>query len=178
MGGRGGGAMATMMTGMMGVLGERILVNGSLQTSRTVERRAHRLRLLNGSNTRTYKLAWNDGLPLTVIGTDGGLLAAPLQRDYVMLSPGERLELWVDFAAVQPGAERTLRSLAFEGGIDMGGMMGGGASLPDGAAFDVHRFKVGSGESPREVLPGRYRRASPRPSRAARSMPGGPRSSR
>ena len=38
--------------------------------------RPHRLRLLNACNTRTLKLAWSDGSPLTVIATDGGLLAA------------------------------------------------------------------------------------------------------
>ena len=150
----GCGGMGSMMAGMMGVLGERILVNGSLQSGREVERRAYRLRLLNGSNTRTYKLAWDDATPLTVIGTDGGLLAAPLQRDYLMLAPAERADLWVDFGRWPPGAEPTLRSLAFEGGIDMGGMMGGG-SLPDGAAFDVHRFRVGEGAAGRDKLPGR-----------------------
>ncbi|MBI5718719.1 MAG: multicopper oxidase domain-containing protein [Burkholderiales bacterium] len=150
-----GGGMGSMMAGMMGVLGDQILVNGSLQPGREVERRAYRLRLLNASNTRTYKLAWNDASPLTVIGTDGGLLAAPVQRDYLMLAPAERADLWVDFGRWPPGTELTLRSLAFEGGMDMGGMMGGRAALPDGAAFAVHSFRVGAGAAKAGTLPRR-----------------------
>jgi len=162
-----GGGMGSMMAGMMGVLGDQILVNGSLQAAHAVDRRAYRLRLLNGSNTRTLKLAWSDRAPLTVIGNDGGLLAAPLRRDYVMLAAAERLDLWVDFSASKPGTERTLRSLAFEGGVDIGGMMGGGGALRDGAAFDVHHFKVGSAEPQAERLPQRLSNISaPEPRRA------------
>jgi FtsP/CotA-like multicopper oxidase with cupredoxin domain len=159
MGGMGGGTMpggmGSMMAGMMGVLGDHILVNGRTQPGREVQRRAHRLRLLNASNTRTLKLAWSDRTPLTVIGNDGGLLSAPVHRQYVMLAPAERLDLWVDFAHWAPGTELTLRSMAFEGGTDMGGMMGGASALADGAAFAVHRFKVGSGAARNEPLPQR-----------------------
>ncbi|WP_231943490.1 multicopper oxidase family protein [Hydrogenophaga crassostreae] len=151
----GGGGMGSMMAGMMGVLGDQVLVNGSIPRQREVERRAHRLRLLNASNTRTLKLAWSDQTPLTVIGSDGGLLAAPLQRDYVMLAPAERVELWVNFSRWAGAAEPTLRSLAFEGGIAMGSMMGGGGSLSDGAAFDVLRFKVSDGKGRDESPPAR-----------------------
>ena len=156
MGGRMmGGGMGSMMAAMMGVLGERMLINGSLQSARSVERRAYRLRLLNASNTRSYKLAWHDGTPLTVIGNDGGLLAAPLQRQFVMLAPAERIDLWVDFGRWAAGSEPTLRSLAFDGGIDMGGMMGGGSTLADGATFAVHRFQVGEGTAQASTLPTR-----------------------
>lgn len=160
MGGRMmGGGMGSMMAAMMGVLGDRMLINGSLQPARTVERRAYRLRLLNASNTRSYKLAWHDGTPLTVIGNDGGLLAAPLQRDHVMLAPAERIDLWVDFGRWAAGSELTLRSLAFDGGIDMGGMMGGtmgsNTVLADGAAFAVHRFRIGEGAAQASTLPAR-----------------------
>ena len=61
---------------MWGYLGSRILVNGKPNTILSLEPRAYRLRLLNGSNARTYKLAWSNNMPLKVIGTDGGLLPA------------------------------------------------------------------------------------------------------
>ena len=147
----GRAGMGSMMTGMMGVLGDRILVNGSLQGGREVERRAYRLRLLNASNTRTLKLAWSDGTPLNVIASGGGLLAAPLRRDYLMLPPADRVELWVDFGRWAAGSKAVLRSLAFDGGI--GGMMGGDQELPDGAAFDIHRFEVGPGPAQVATLP-------------------------
>jgi FtsP/CotA-like multicopper oxidase with cupredoxin domain len=150
--GGGMGGMGAMMARMMGVLGDEILVNGQPKAGLEVGRRAYRLRLLNASNTRRYKLAWSDGSPLTVIGTDGGLLAAPLQRDYVMLAPAERIDVWVDFGQWPVGSELALQSLAFDGGMS-GGMMSGGGGLPDGSAFLVHRFRVQEGARIRSSLP-------------------------
>lgn len=163
--------MGSMMARMMGVLGDQILVNGSLQARHAVERQAYRLRLLNGSNTRTYKLAWDDETPLTVIANDGGLLAAPVQRRYLMLAPAERADLWVDFGHWPTGTERSLRSLAFEGGVGMGGMMGGmmggSGDLPDGAAFAVCSFTVGTQRASTAPLPQRLSQiAAPEPSLA------------
>ncbi len=118
-----------MMTAMMGYLGNRLLVNGQPDLSLPVATRAYRLRMLNGSNARIYKLAWSDGTPLTVIGTDDGLLDAPIERPYVMLSPGERLEVWADLRNRAVGDELRLISQTFtgvEGVGSAGGMMGGG----------------------------------------------------
>ncbi|CAG1016472.1 bilirubin oxidase [Burkholderiaceae bacterium] len=153
MGGMGG--MGRMMASMMGVLGDEILVNGRPGAHFDVAARPYRLRLLNACNTRTLKLAWNDDSPMTVIGTDGGLLAEPLQRSHVMLSPAERIDLWVDFARWRAGTALTLQSLAFEGGVDMGGMMGR-SGLRDGASFPVATLRV-AGDAPRirETLPER-----------------------
>jgi FtsP/CotA-like multicopper oxidase with cupredoxin domain len=140
-----GDPMAGAMDYLMGFLGERVLVNGQLDASIDVATLAYRLRLLNGSNARTYKLGWDDGTPLTVIASDGGLLERPLERPYVTLAPGERVELWADFRGRPVGGELTLASLAFEGaegagdtaehssanssgghgGHDMGGTSGG-----------------------------------------------------
>ena len=63
-----------MMDQMMGFLGNSVLLNGRPNFTLSAASRAYRLRLLNGSNSRIYKLGWADGTPLTVIGTDGGLL--------------------------------------------------------------------------------------------------------
>src|SRR3970040_739823 len=150
-GGMMGGGMMDMMTRMMGFLGDRILVNGRPEATLSVATRPYRFRLLNGSNARIFKLAWDDGSPLTVIGTDGGLLATPVQRSYVTLAPGERLELWADFSRHAVGTELTMRSLAFAGDMAMGGdMMGGGMmgmmmgdqNMPNGAAFSVLKVRV------------------------------------
>ncbi len=59
-------------------------------------------------------------MPLKVIGTDGGLLPAAVSRGYVMLMPGEHVDVWVDFAALA-GKQVILRSLSFGPG-GMGGM--------------------------------------------------------
>ncbi len=121
---------------MAGFLGDRILVNGRPNVTRPVERTSYRLRLLNGSNARIYKLAWSDGTPLTVIGTDGGLLDQPVQRSYVTLGPAERVELLVDFGQWPADTTLTLRSLAFS----VGG--GNNSDLPNGAEFPVMDFQI------------------------------------
>ena len=139
------------MEQMTGFLGDLIMVNGLPDFTLPVSTGAYRLRLLNGSNSRIYKLAWKDGRPLTIIGTDGGLLERPVYRQYVFLSPAERLEVWVDFSDRPVGFETSLISLPFEtggmGGRQMGrGMMMGGMgqdqNLPNGAGFSVFKIKV------------------------------------
>ena len=81
-----------------GVFGDRILINGKPDFEIRAAARPYRLRLLNGSNARIYALAWSDGSPLTIIGTDGGLLEKPIERDYIVLSPAERIDMWVDLS--------------------------------------------------------------------------------
>ena len=135
-----------MMDNVMGFLGNQVLVNGRPDYVLPVSASAYRFRLLNGSNSRVYKLAWDDGTPLTVIGTDGGLLERPVKRDYVMLAQGERVELWVDLRDRPIGSELRLKSLAFEGepaGGMMMGMMGSArGELPQGAEIDIMRVRV------------------------------------
>jgi FtsP/CotA-like multicopper oxidase with cupredoxin domain len=154
---------------MLGFLGDRILVNGRLPEPVSVRAGSYRLRILNGSNSRIYKLAWSDESPLVVVATDGGLLPAPREVPYAVLAPGQRVELWADFGLQPRGNVVTLRSLPFDGvlpgmmggmggmsgmggrGRGMGrgsrggmGMMGGGPplALGQGAEFDVLTFVV------------------------------------
>ncbi len=153
-----------MMQRMSGFLGDRILVNGRPEAAFDVATNVYRLRLLNGSNSRIYKVAFSDGTPLTVIATDGGLLEKPVNRPYVMLGPAERIELWVDFSRYKIGETPTLVSLPFDGtgGMSMmgGGMMGRGRNrnanaLPNGSRFDLVRFKIVKREQPTLKLPQR-----------------------
>ncbi len=145
--------MGGMMERMRGFLGEQILVNGQPNFTLNVSTSVYRLRVLNGSNSRIYKLAWSNGMPLTVIGTDGGLLEKPITKNYIMLGPAERVDLWVDFTNLNPGDELVLKSLAFSGaatGGMGGGMMGrdrgrrmGRGNVPDnGEELDVLRVKI------------------------------------
>jgi FtsP/CotA-like multicopper oxidase with cupredoxin domain len=99
------------MTMMTGFLGNQILVNGLPNAQYTLKTGIYRFRILNGSNSRILNIAWDNGLPLTVIGTDGGLLEAPIEKDFIALAPAQRVELWVDLTADQAGATRNLVSL-------------------------------------------------------------------
>lgn len=134
-----------MMGGMAGFFGDRILVNGAVNASLSLEANSYRLRLLNGSNARVYKLAWNDGTAVTVIGTDGGLLPAPLTKEYVTLAPGERIDLFVDLSGRAIGSEIRLVSLSYDGdafGSNMGGMSGSAPAISIGSEFAVMSVSV------------------------------------
>jgi FtsP/CotA-like multicopper oxidase with cupredoxin domain len=149
-----GSGMAGMMDQMMGWLGDRILVNGQPDARLPVATQPYRLRLLNGSNARIYKLGWSNGDPVTVIATDGGLLEQPVTLPYAMLSPGERIELWADFSQIVAGSQVKLVSMVYEG-VEAGGMamMMGEPVLPNGAAFDIVTFDVTEAISSSMALP-------------------------
>ncbi len=105
--------------GTMEFFGPFTLVNGTIWPHLPVEARQYRLRLLNGSNARLYRLVLLDesGSPvheqIKQIGTDGGLLGQPvdLPRDGLLLAPAERADLIVDFRAL-PGQRLTLVNTA------------------------------------------------------------------
>ncbi len=164
------------MERVFGFLGEQILVNGQPEAELGVAARAYRFRVLNGSNSRIYKLAWDDGTPLTVIGTDGGLLPAPVQKRYLILGPAERVDLWADFSGRPVGSVLTLKSLPFSGAEAprMGGMMGmgrrggrGRSVPPNGAELTLFRVRVERQERETRALPERLASvAQPDPSEA------------
>ncbi len=174
---------------MVGFLGESILVNGLPNVKFSVKSRAYRFRAVNGSNSRIYKLGWDDGTPLTAIGTDAHLLEKPETRPYLMLAPGERIDLWLDFSGRSVGSELVLYSLPYEGamppkieeqrlgkkssgGMGMsGGMMGGGmmgmmgSGLGQGDKFAIATFKVTEKVSDSPKLPkklGKFERLTER----------------
>src|SRR5262245_46778184 len=78
--------------------GPAILVNGLLWPHEAVEPRRYRLRLLNGSDSRFYALAFEPRLPFVLIGADGGFLERPAVLDSLLLSPAERADVLVDFS--------------------------------------------------------------------------------
>jgi len=144
---------------MIGFQGERILVNGKLDHLQDVASRAYRLRILNASNARIYKLAWDDGSPIVVLGVDGGLLAAPETKPYVMLAPGERLDVWADFSGRKTGEAIVMRSAPFAGAVPgmaerMQRMMGG-SGLPSGSEFPLFTLRVARETSDSPALPKR-----------------------
>lgn len=145
-----------MMDQMNGFLGNQILVNGQPNFTLPVAARPYRLRLLNGSNSRIYKLGWDDGTPFTVIGTDGGLLAQPVQRPYLTLAPAERVELWVDFSERAVGSQVVLQNQPFTAPAGMmgRGMMGGAAAgLPMGERYPIMTVRIERQSDERPPLP-------------------------
>ena len=97
-----------------GVTGDVTLVNGGSQPYFAVGDRKYRLRILNASNSRAYDLAMSDGRAFVQIGTESGLLPAPVRRTRIHLAPAERVEVIVDFAG-KLGRRIVLQDLAAGG---------------------------------------------------------------
>lgn len=93
-------------------LGDAIVVNGKTWPYLDVEPRRYRFRFLNGSNARFYSMRLMDpvamlpGPPIWQIGTDGGLLDTPAMIGFpneLLIAPGERADVIIDFGALPPG---------------------------------------------------------------------------
>ena len=82
------------------VFGNAILVNGKLLPYLDVEPRKFRLRIMNGSNGRFYRVSLENKHEMQVIGSDQGLLSAPVAVKRMPLAPAERTDIIVDFAAM------------------------------------------------------------------------------
>ena len=124
-----------------GMLGDVILVNGRAWPYHQVDTALYRLRLLNASNARRYRLRLEvDGestdLPIIQIGSDHGLLAGPVQHKSLTLAPAERFDLLVDFRSLQPGAQVRVVN-----------------DLGSGTTADVMRFDVARSVSDDRVVP-------------------------
>jgi FtsP/CotA-like multicopper oxidase with cupredoxin domain len=107
--------------------GNVMAVNGHVWPYLDVEPRRYRFLIVNGSNARTYELFLTDqvgkakGPALCQIGTDGGYLDFPVKIDpsapgnqlqKLLLMPGQRADVIVDFAGLAPGAMLLLRNVA------------------------------------------------------------------
>ncbi|MCX4091263.1 multicopper oxidase family protein [Nocardia sp. alder85J] len=94
-----------------GALGDVVLVNGVPWPEHRVVTARYRLRLLNGSNARVYRLRLDmphgDG-HFVQIGSDGGLLDRPQRLDEVTIAPGERYDVVVDFGGCAVGDRVTV----------------------------------------------------------------------
>ncbi len=92
--------------------GDKAVVNGKVWPYLNVKQGKYRFRMLNGSNSRVYTLKLSNGAAMVQIGSDGGLLTAPVARDSVTLAPGERADLVIDFALFSAGTEILLKNSA------------------------------------------------------------------
>lgn len=101
------GAMAYEVSSTVfedGFEGDTLVVNGAIApVVQAVPTGLVRLRILNACNARFLKLSMKTG-PVVVIASDGGFLAAPVEVENILMSPGERYELLVDMDAFETNA--------------------------------------------------------------------------
>jgi FtsP/CotA-like multicopper oxidase with cupredoxin domain len=117
--------------------GDVILVNGKVWPYLNVERRKYRFRILEGANARFFSLALENrvtgarGPAFRQIASDGGYLAKPVilndpanpSSPRLVMAPGERAEVVIDFSAYPAGTEFILKNNAR-------------SPFPNGAAVD------------------------------------------
>ena len=84
--------------------GDTPVVNGKAYPYLDAQPRRYRLRFINGSQARFYNVHFNQvggsDLPFWVIGSEGGLLPTPAQMSSLVIAPGERFDVIVDFTGL------------------------------------------------------------------------------
>lgn len=88
---------ATAPTALPEFFGNTILVNGQAWPFLSVEPRWYRFRILNGSDSAFYELFLSNGDVFYQIGTDLGLLNSPVALSKLVIGPGERADVLLDF---------------------------------------------------------------------------------
>ena len=131
-----------------GVLGDTPLVNGAPQPYFEVAARRYRLRLLNASNIRSYNFALGNGRAFVQVGTESGLLPAPVVRSELLLGPAERADVIVDFAGLV-GQDVVLKNTSSSGAL--GSIM----------QFRVRRDEADPSSIPSTLRPARAHEAGP-----------------
>jgi len=125
-----------------GVMGDVILVNGAPWPRVEVANVRYRFRILNASNARRYELALDPmpphGAAFVQIGSDGGLLAAPVTHRSIRIAPAERFDVIIDFSQFRTGTSVKL--------VNRAGV---------GRAGEVMRFDVARTERDDSTIPGR-----------------------
>lgn len=101
---------------MQGVIGNVMLVNGTIQPVLIVESTLLRLRILNGSNASLYQITFTEK-DFLFIASDGGFIEEPASMQKLVLSPGERGEILLNPSSNKPGDELFLEVEEYNGGL-------------------------------------------------------------
>jgi FtsP/CotA-like multicopper oxidase with cupredoxin domain len=146
-----------------GVKGRCVLVNGVFRPYHRVTATRHRLRVLNASHFRSYNLELTGGAAMVQIATESGLMPAPIKRRQILVGPGERVEVVVDFAG-SAGKRVELRSVKRRGADELGSTAFVGALME----FRVGRRAADDTSVPAGLrpLPAWVASAPPSPSRS------------
>jgi spore coat protein A len=123
--------------------GDVAVVNAQIWPFVDVEPRRYRLRIVNGSQARFYNLQFaeeNSGraLSFTQIGGEGGLLRAPVPMTALLIAPGERADVIIDFAGQRN------RSFIVTNNARAPYPMGGRATLSQLLKIRVNRAQQGT----------------------------------
>lgn len=154
--------------------GDVATVNGKCWPNLEVARGKYRFRVFNGSNARFYDLkfvAGGSALVFHQIGSDGGLLNAPVRLNRLVICPGERADIVLDFAGLPAGSRIVLRNSAPvpypDGPVSV---RRGGVPLPDIMQFTVASQTGYTVPLPASLRPQPLTSLRDKPTAATRSM--------
>jgi len=85
----------------MSQLDTSLMVNGTIDPVLDAPAQVVRFRVLNGSSQRVYNLGLTNNMAFQLIGTDGGMLSAPVNLTRYRIAPGQRADILVDLSALQ-----------------------------------------------------------------------------
>lgn len=75
-----------------------VMVNGTVDAQVNLPAQIVRLRVLNGSSQRVMEIGFSDNRSFSLIGTDGGLLSAPVSLTRYRMAPGQRADILLDLS--------------------------------------------------------------------------------
>ncbi|HEY9780369.1 MAG TPA: multicopper oxidase domain-containing protein [Leptolyngbyaceae cyanobacterium] len=146
---RTNGALVFDDQGEKSQFGDVILVNGAPWPRMEVAARKYRFRVLNGSISRSYKLALSNGDDFIMIGTDAGLMSAPVRVKDFRLGMAERYEFIIDFSKYAVGTQVVLKNLGLPNNDDYDG------------TDQIMRFEVVRQEADTSSIPSTLRTVQP-----------------
>jgi len=129
-----------------GVFGDTLFVNGVASPYLEVANRKYRFRFLAAANRRAFTLRLGDGDPMTGIGSDGGLLEAPVTQTQCNIFNSERFDVVIDFSRYPVGSSVVLHNTR---GTDPG--LAFPNLLPDVMRFDIVRNEPDPSEVPPQL---------------------------
>ncbi len=142
----------TMMRDVMrGYRGDKMVVNGAINPTLNSAAEIIRLRLLNGSNARTYNLGFSDKRSFYQIASDGGFLEQSVSLQRLRLSPGERGEILLD---LRGDLNKTLKLMSYSSEIQSTLSLSPNMSDSlDQSNFDIMNFNIIRAGSNQLTLP-------------------------
>jgi spore coat protein A len=78
--------------------GNVMMVNGKVMPFLNVQPRKYRFRIVNACNGRFLQMSLSSGQPFIQIGSDQGLMAAPVNLQTILMTPAERFDIVLDFS--------------------------------------------------------------------------------
>ena len=97
---------------MLIVNGSTNLVNGKVWPNMDVKRHLYRFRMLDSADQRFYKFSLSNGMPVRIIGTDGGYKNTAETVTSWQMGVTERNDILIDFSNIPVGTKIVLQNTA------------------------------------------------------------------